>query len=169
MDDGSAATVDGPEPAAAAGAAARQAPVSDDSYLDLARALAHFIRRARRYARHAAQAIDPELEPGTYPLLSYLHRNPGARLSEIADVQCVGKGTMSRQLARLEGLGLIARDPDPEDSRGVLFHLPPESAERVTRVKVAQAQLLREATADWPEEDVRTFSRLLERLSDAVD
>jgi len=99
--------------------------------------LARHLDRARRtaFARHG-------LETWEFDVLSALRRqgspyqlSPGALLR----ATLVTSGTMTNRIDRLAAAGLVLRQPDPQDKRGVLVTLTPEGR---ARVDAALADLL---------------------------
>jgi DNA-binding MarR family transcriptional regulator len=91
--------------------------------------LARHLDRARRtaFARHG-------LETWAFDVLSALRRqgapyqlSPGALLR----ATLVTSGTMTNRIDRLAAAGLVRRQPDPQDKRGVLVTLTVEGRERV--------------------------------------
>jgi len=91
--------------------------------------LARHLDRARRtaFARHG-------LETWEFDVLSALRRqgspyqlSPGALLR----ATLVTSGTMTNRIDRLAAAGLVRRQPDPQDKRGVLVTLTAEGRERV--------------------------------------
>jgi len=91
--------------------------------------LARHLDRARRtaFARHG-------LETWAFDVLSALRRqgapyqlSPGALLR----ATLVTSGTMTNRIDRLAAAGLVRRQPDPQDKRGVLVTLTAEGRERV--------------------------------------
>ncbi len=83
--------------------------------------LARHLERARRsvYAEH-------DIEPYEFDVLTALRRTgapyeltPGALVAQTL----VTSGTMTNRLDRLERRGLVRRQPDPADGRGVLVRL----------------------------------------------
>src|SRR5262247_2496537 len=83
--------------------------------------LARHLDRARRAAFAAHN-----LEPWAFDVLSALRRqgspyqlSPGALLR----ATLVTSGTMTNRIDRLAGAGLVRREPDPQDKRGVLVTL----------------------------------------------
>jgi DNA-binding MarR family transcriptional regulator len=99
--------------------------------------LARHLDRARRtaFARHG-------LETWEFDVLSALRRqgapyqlSPGSLLR----ATLVTSGTMTNRIDRLAAAGLVRRQPDPQDKRGVLVTLTPEGR---ARVDAALADLL---------------------------
>jgi DNA-binding MarR family transcriptional regulator len=99
--------------------------------------LARHLDRARRtaFAGHA-------LESWEFDVLSALRRQgPPYQLSPGALLRAtlVTSGTMTNRIDRLAAAGLVRRQPDPQDKRGVLVSL---TAEGRARVDAALADLL---------------------------
>lgn len=105
------------------------------------------LSRVSRLARHLdiarrAAFADHGLEPWVFDVLSALRRQgppfqltPGALLH----ATLVTSGTMTNRINRLEAAGLVRREPDPADRRGVLVTLTSAGAEVVD---AALAELL---------------------------
>ncbi|GAA2242586.1 MarR family winged helix-turn-helix transcriptional regulator [Rarobacter faecitabidus] len=144
-------------------------PELTDQHTTLLRALAVVIRRGRRISQRSLSGLDTRLDPSTYSLLSFLHRTPGATLSGLAGAQGVSKGTMSRQVARLESFGLISRDADENDSRSVCLTLTEAGLGLVQEMKTRQIASLRVALDDWDEADLAQFTLLLKRFADDLE
>lgn len=143
--------------------------VDSDAIQGLEQEMGLFLRRARALSTAIGKEIHPELDPAAYPLLATIKRRPGIHASELADLIGIGRGTMSRQLARLERLGLLARDVDPADTRGQLLDLTPEGRRRLDEAHSARRACLRESLADWTDDELVSFTRQFRRLNDAVD
>jgi DNA-binding MarR family transcriptional regulator len=126
------------------------------------------LRRARASAERLARVVHPDLDPSAYPLLTHIERDPDVRASELADHIGVGRGTMSRQLGRLEQLGLIERRPDPDDSRGQLIRVTAEGARRVDAARQARRSYLGRALGGWADDEQGQLADQLHRLNDAL-
>ncbi len=110
------------------------------------------LSRISRLARHLDIArrgafADHELESWEFDVLSALRRQgppfqltPGALLR----ATLVTSGTMTNRIDRLAAAGLVRREPDPKDKRGVLVTLTDRG---VARVDAALADLLRRERA----------------------
>ncbi|MCR6493248.1 MarR family winged helix-turn-helix transcriptional regulator [Cellulomonas sp. P24] len=141
----------------------------DDPFLLVERELGLLMRRSHGASAVLARAVHPALEPGAYPLLSKIACQPGIRASELARYVNVSKGTMSRQLRRIEELGLVTRRPDPHDSRGQLLELTPDGARQVAAAQEARRRWFRDALASWDPSEVATFADQLRRLNADVE
>ncbi len=105
------------------------------------------LSRVSRLARHLDRArraafASHDLEPWEFDVLSALRRqgapyqlSPGALLR----TTLVTSGTMTNRIDRLEQAGLVRRQPDPQDKRGVLVTL---TAAGRARADAALADLL---------------------------
>ncbi|MCB7135230.1 MarR family winged helix-turn-helix transcriptional regulator [Cellulosimicrobium marinum] len=143
-------------------------PAPDAAYVDLERELRIMLRRAGAVAGSMARRIHPDLDASAYPLLAHVADHPGVRGSELAAHFGVGRATISRQLSRLHGLGLVAREVDPDDSRGQRITLTADGAARLQAAHVGRVQSITEALDGWDERDVAQLATLLHRYSDDV-
>ena len=140
-----------------------------DTNARVERELGVLLRRAQASSTAVATRVHPDLDAAAYPLLVWIARKPGVRGSELADEVGVGRATISRQLKRLENLGLLTRRPDPEDSRGQLLELTPEGVRRLTEAQDARREWLRAALTKWSEDEVAQLASVLERLNVTLD
>ena len=138
----------------------------DEQFRLLERELGLLLRRAQASSASIARDVHPDLEPSAYLLLALIAVTPDTRASDLATTIGVGRGTMSRQLARLGELGLISRRPDPDDYRGQLLALTEEGQQRFAAAQDARREFLRRALAAWPEAEVTALSRRLGRLNE---
>jgi DNA-binding MarR family transcriptional regulator len=96
------------------------------------------LSRVSRLARHLdiarrAAFADHDLEAWEFDVLSALRRQgPPFQLTPggLIRATLVTSGTMTNRIDRLEAAGLVRREPDPADKRGVLVTLTPAGAER---------------------------------------
>lgn len=139
-----------------------------DPFPELEQELGLLLRRARASAGAVAAKVHPDLDPGAYPLLVHISHVPGVRAAELAAHVGVGRATISRQLRRLEDLGLLERTPDPDDCRAEQLHLTPEGERHVRAGSQARREWLRAALADWSADEVHDLAAALGRLNTAV-
>ncbi|MFF8613095.1 MarR family winged helix-turn-helix transcriptional regulator [Streptomyces sp. NPDC015350] len=137
----------------------------DHAFLALERELAVFLRRARANSGEMAREVHPELESAAYGLLVRLESAGRQRATDLATYFGVGKATMSRQLRALEGLGLVAREPDPADGRAFLVHLTAEGLARYRSVRDARRERYVRKLDDWDRAEVAELARLLHQLN----
>jgi DNA-binding MarR family transcriptional regulator len=117
---------------------ARERPELDHSPIGVIGRLSRVSREVERrlepvYARHG-------VDGGWYDVLATLRRSgPPYRLraSDLASALMLTASGATKRLDRLEAAGLIARQPDPDDRRGVLISLTPRGR-RVVDATVAE-------------------------------
>ncbi len=147
---------------------AARAAEPDVAYVDLERELRVLLRRGGAAATAMARRIHPDLEASAYPLLAHIADHPGIRGSDLAAHFGVGRATISRQLSRLHALGLVAREVDPDDSRGQLITLTPDGEARLHAAHSGRVISITEALEGWDRADVATLAALLHRYSEDV-
>ncbi len=136
-----------------------------DPYGALEHGLRIIIRRSQSNATALARRVHPDLEPNAYPLLAHIYMYPRTRGSDLAAHFGVGRATISRQLSRLEKLGLITRAADPDDTRGQLITLTKDGNACVASAREGRTKAIEHALADWGSDDVAELARLLHRFS----
>jgi len=109
-----------------------------------------------------------ELDRALFALLVMLDRTGATSVGDLADSVGRDSTTVSRQLARLEARGLVARTPSPSDRRVRFVGLTPGGDEVVARITAARRRLLSRALADWSATDVRLLAELTARLATAL-
>ena len=132
------------------------------------RELGLLLRRARASSVALSASVHPDLEAAAYPLLALLARCPGARSTDLAAHVGVGRATISRQVHRLEELGLLTRRPDPLDARGQLLELTSAGTRTVTQAQDARRRWLRGALDSWSTDDVASLAASLSRLNETL-
>lgn len=133
---------------------------------DLERELSTLFGRARSVSLTLAARVHPGLDGASYTLLLHLAGLGGpVRAADVVERTGLDKSTVSRQIARLEELGLLERVPDPSDGRARLVQLTEVGSTRLAEVREDRRKQLRARVADWSTEDLREFSRLLARLN----
>ena len=140
-----------------------------DPYPAVERELGLLMRRSRASAAALSERVHPDLDSGAYPLLVQIARAPGVRGCDLAAYVGVGRATISRQLHRLEELGLVARHPDPQDARGQLLELTDEGDRLVAGARDARRDWLHAALGTWTADDVAALAESLGRLNGALD
>ncbi|MBS0334044.1 MAG: MarR family transcriptional regulator [Proteobacteria bacterium] len=91
------------------------AEIPEIDVLALAELLRGPLLRVSRKLRHAG--LKAGLSPQETLILGYLKKNPGAGVSELADIEQISRPTMSSHVKRLEAAGWIARASHADDGR----------------------------------------------------
>jgi DNA-binding MarR family transcriptional regulator len=120
-------------------------------------------RRDDVLLREAGIAIDRAL----FPLLVRLGRCPLA-VAELADQVGRDHTTVSRQLAKLESLGLVERCESPTDRRVRAARLTDPGRTTVQAISAARNRLLSRALGHWPPADLAALADLTRRFADSL-
>lgn len=129
--------------------------------------LSMFWRRARSLSYQLSRQVHPDMEPAAYGLLSIIRKEGPIRLTELASCIGVGKPSVSRQVAFLEGIGMVYKEADPQDGRAQSIRLTPKGEEKMHQVQDARRQVFRERLGEWPLEEIQTLADYIERLNTA--
>ncbi len=124
-----------------------------------------------RWALECQLQHDAGLSFTEYHALAMLSEKPGhtMRMSELAEVTNASLSRLSHLIKRLEGRGLVRREPDPKDGRFTNAILTPAGLRLLTASAPAHVAKVRELVIDAvsPAElrHLRTASeRILERI-----
>lgn len=138
----------------------------------LEREVSIFFRSARSLSERIATLIHPDLDAAGYALMiTILELDPDGRGVHAVDVvnrTQLHKSTMSRAIADLERLGLIARVRDPHDARARLVTLTERGRSAVERSRGGRNELMLKRLAEWDTEDLAQLATLLQRFSRAL-
>jgi DNA-binding MarR family transcriptional regulator len=135
------------------------------------------LSRVSRLARHADRARRAAfgahgLELWEFDVLSALRRQgPPYRLSPggLLRTTLVTSGTMTNRIDRLEKGGLVRRDPDPQDKRGVLVTLTEAGRASVDAALADLLEAEQSLLAVLPAASRRTLADLLRTLLAPLD
>jgi DNA-binding MarR family transcriptional regulator len=127
------------------------------------------VRRVRRVIGERARAVHPDLQPASYLMLTFLATEGPQRSSVVSERFHVDKGAISRQVQHLCDLGLLEREPDPDDGRAMLISASPDAVRRMAAVDGDRRRWLDERLAEWKEDDLREFVTGLARYNAALD
>ena len=112
--------------------------------------------------REAGVSLDRAL----FPLLVRVQRRGPLGVGELADLVGRDYTTVSRQVAKLETLGLVTRQSGKADRR-VTEAVVTEKGQAVSELfDAARERLAQRALADWNEQDLQDLTRLLRRFTD---
>ena len=110
-----------------------------------------------------------KLDRALFPLLSRMGIAGPIGAVELAGLVGRDHSTVSRQLARLEELGLIERTPSDTDGR-VRLLMPSAAGKRMLAgFARTRRKLMEENFQDWSEHDKAELLRLLRKLTSGVD
>ena len=111
---------------------------------ECARQFLDVIPLAARWVRGAVRRREPAWSLAQLQALGFLHRNPGANLSDLAGHLGVGPSAASTLVSRLVSVDQVDRREDPDERRRVLLRLTPQGEGQLdaalaeTRAEVAE-------------------------------
>lgn len=112
---------------------------ADDARTDLAARLRLTVGRLNRRIRIDGHESVPPLQLSA---LVTVEQHGPLRLSELARREAVTAPTMSRVLTSLVEQGLVYREPDPQDARGVLITLSELGSSQLDEVRSHRTALV---------------------------
>jgi DNA-binding MarR family transcriptional regulator len=112
--------------------------------------------------REAGLALDRAL----FPLLVVIERRGPIGVGELADRVGRDYTTVSRQVAKLESLGLVARRTSPADRRVNEAVVTDRGRAMTDAIDAARERLVRSILAAWSDQDLADLTRLLRRFAD---
>ena len=151
---------------------ARAVSTSERSTLhDLERELTRFWRRSRVASTSIAAEVHPDLDVASYTVLVTISDLSaslpgGVRAIDVADTLGLHKSTMSRNIAVLERLGLVAREPSAEDARARILSITDSGRAALDATVTARRARVSSILSRWSAADVRDLARLLGQLND---
>src|SRR5271155_3941818 len=112
--------------------------------------------------REAGLALDRAL----FPLLVVIERRGPIGVGELADRVGRDYTTVSRQVAKLESLGLVARRTSPADRRVNEAVVTDKGRAMTDVIDAARERLVGSILAPWSDQDLEDLTRLLRRFAD---
>jgi DNA-binding MarR family transcriptional regulator len=110
---------------------------------------------------------DSDMTSGEYEVLVQLSEVPERRLrmSDLADRIVNSRSRLTHTIGRMEGRGLVRREPCVEDGRGVLCILTDSGYERMVQAAPGHVEAVRSALFDPLEfEDVRALGVAMSKV-----
>jgi len=108
------------------------------------------------------------LDRALFPLLVRLSAVQVMSVARLADQVGRDSSTVSRQLAKLERLGLVKRPASRGDLRVRAAAISRSGSRMVAAITEARRKVLVELIRDWPAVERRMFPVLLRRFADAM-
>jgi DNA-binding MarR family transcriptional regulator len=108
------------------------------------------------------------LDRALFPLLVIIERSGPIGVVELADRNGRDHTTVSRQVAKLESLGLIERRASAVDRRIREAIITPQGKAMTDLVDHARDRIGHAIFADWNERDIEDLVRLMQKFADAV-
>jgi DNA-binding MarR family transcriptional regulator len=127
--------------------------------------LVGFMNRPHRDTR-LIQEAGITLDRALFPLLMGIHRHGPIGVVELAELAGRDYTTVSRQVARLESLRLVARHVSKADKRIRAAVITAKGQTMVAALEGATERLAAEVLANWSKTDLQQLVRLMRRFAD---
>ncbi len=121
-------------------------------------------KRDEMLIREAGIALDRAL----FPLLVVIDRFGPIGVVDLANRSGRDYTTVSRQVAKLERLGLAKRQPHAADRRVRASAATAKGRAAIKRLDAARERIGRAALAKWDVRDIATLARLLRKFADVL-
>ena len=105
-----------------------------------------------------------QLDRALFPLLIQIGRYGPLGVVELADRAGRDYTTVSRQVAKLEELGLAQRQKNARDKRVNEAVITAAGKAMTDKIDAARTQIYQQLFADWPAEERAELTRLLQRF-----
>lgn len=112
------------------------------------------------------RAADVDLDRALFPLLARVARLGPLGIVELAELTGRDHTTVSRQIAKLQHMGLVARCRSPLDGRVRAVKITSHGRVMTEALDAARQKVIEQLLADWKAEDVRNLARLLRKAAD---
>jgi DNA-binding MarR family transcriptional regulator len=133
------------------------------SLLDIASAM-NRPQRDEYMVRAAGISLDGRL----FPLLVGVEKVGPIGLVELADRLGRDYTTVSRQVLRLEELGLLKREENSVDRRVRKVAITPQGKAMTNRIDAAREKLGRKIFDEWDPDEVEALIRLMRKFADSL-
>jgi DNA-binding MarR family transcriptional regulator len=110
------------------------------------------------------QLVPYRLTQAQFCFLKLIAANADLQVGELARCIGVSPAASSKNLDRLEGLGLVVRETSPEDRRATLLSVSPEGRQLVDEFERLKYSRLAPAIEELGDERTRELCDLLERV-----
>ncbi|GFE87392.1 MarR family winged helix-turn-helix transcriptional regulator [Steroidobacter agaridevorans] len=146
------------------------AHISSQQLKDLHRSLIDIMGELNRPQRdeYMVRAAGISLEGVLFPLLVSVERLGPIGLVELADRAGRDYTTVSRQISRLEALGLVRREANTVDRRVRKVAITPQGKTMTNRIDAARERFARAILDSWEPQDFEALLRLMRKLADAL-
>jgi DNA-binding MarR family transcriptional regulator len=122
----------------------------------------------RRISVAIREKIPEELTLDQYGIIRYLRNREGSTSSELADVFCVGKSSITAITTRLFDKNLIVRLPDEYDRRVVYLRLTEEGERLADEIAERIEDVLVRYLQHFDEKEAIAFIETFEKLANVL-
>jgi DNA-binding MarR family transcriptional regulator len=108
----------------------------------------------------------PQLDRALFPLLIVIERKGPIGVVELAELVGRDYTTVSRQIAKLDSLGLIKRHTSKTDHRVREAVISAKGKDMTSAIDVARERMAGVLFAKWSKRDLEDLARLMRRFAD---
>jgi DNA-binding MarR family transcriptional regulator len=128
--------------------------------------LGYNVRRANvKFFQNFSEIVaGHDVTPGQFGVLAIIEANPGLNQSELGQAMGVDRSTVVAVIDRLEGRGLVVRDPSPKDRRSYALRLSDIGVKLLHDLIPMVEKYDRQAAHRLSDEEVVTLVDLLRRM-----
>jgi DNA-binding MarR family transcriptional regulator len=108
-----------------------------------------------------------DLDRALFPLLVRVERRGPLGIGELAELAGRDYTTVSRQVTKLESLGLVGRQVNAQDARIKEAVITEQGRAMARALDGAREKLFATVLADWDKRDVTELARLMRKLADS--
>jgi DNA-binding MarR family transcriptional regulator len=116
-------------------------------------------------ARYLKEVFPQGLTRGQFHLLKLIARQDGHPVRRMAEFLGVSPPAVTQNVDKLERLGLLTRERDPKDRRGIILTVSPLGSEVVHRYESLKTERLAPVLGQIEPEEIETLARLMQRFS----
>lgn len=149
----------------------QSAHISPQQFKDLHKSLLDIMAAMNRPERDAymVRAARISLDRALFPLLVGVQRVGPIGLVDLAERAGRDYTTVSRQVSKLEALGLVKREENSVDRRVRKVAITPQGKTMTDRVDAARERMGRTIFDSWEPQDVEALIRLMRKFADALN
>jgi len=107
-----------------------------------------------------------DLDRALFPLLVRVGRRGPLGIGELAELSGRDYTTVSRQVTKLEGLGLVTREPSRDDARIKEVQLTEKGLGMTQALDAAREKIFTSLLDHWSKDEVAHLARSLRQLAD---
>ncbi|MEK4248787.1 MarR family winged helix-turn-helix transcriptional regulator [Paenibacillus sp. FSL W7-1287] len=122
----------------------------------------------RRLSSKVKEGLPNDITPEQLFILRYLKRNNDVSSSELADLLCVGKSTITSIISRMVNKGYVVRTPSQEDRRVVYLSLTEEGDRQHSRIEETIYHIIEPYISKIGEAKAFEYIAVLEHISEVL-
>jgi DNA-binding MarR family transcriptional regulator len=123
------------------------------------------IAQLRAFKDFSMEVDGASLTPGSFETLELLDKNPGLGQSRLAAAIGLDKSSLVPAIARLEGLGLVARKSSQSDKRAIELRITPKGRRALATLCAYVLERDAKITAGMSRNEIETLNKLLGRVA----